>query len=68
MKARSDDNPATIRNRLKVYETQTAPLLDFYRAQGKLRLLSGEGVIEEQYRLILGLLRAEHLVDDPAPP
>lgn len=62
LKARSDDNPATIRNRLKVYETQTAPLLDFYRAQGKLRLLSGEGVIEEQYRLILGLLRAEHLV------
>lgn len=64
LKVRSDDNPQTIRNRLKVYETQTAPLLDFYRAQGKLRLLSGEGAIEEQYRSVLSLLRAEHLVDD----
>ena len=64
LKARSDDNPQTIRNRFRVYETQTAPLLDFYRAQGKLRLLSGEGTAEEQYRSVFDLLRAEHLVKD----
>ena len=34
--ARADDNPETLRNRLSVYHKNTAPLLDFYRAQGKL--------------------------------
>lgn len=67
LKARSDDNPQTIRNRLKVYESQTAPLLDFYRAQGKLRLISGEGTIEQQYRAVVDLLRAERLIQDPPP-
>ncbi|MFA6033708.1 MAG: adenylate kinase [Myxococcota bacterium] len=31
---RSDDNEATIKNRLVVYNTQTAPLKDFYRKSG----------------------------------
>ncbi|MBI3614926.1 MAG: nucleoside monophosphate kinase [Candidatus Omnitrophica bacterium] len=68
LRTRPDDNPQTIRNRLKVYESQTAPLLEFYRAQGKLREVSGEGRIEEQYQLLLDLLRTEQLVNDPAPP
>lgn len=34
---RSDDNEATIRNRLKVYNEQTAPLKDFYGKRGLLR-------------------------------
>jgi adenylate kinase len=34
---RSDDNEATIRNRLNVYRDQTAPLKDFYRKNGLLR-------------------------------
>ncbi len=64
LKARPDDNPETIRNRLKVYEIQTAPLMEFYRVQGRLRAMSGEGGIEDQYRTLLGLLRTEHLVHD----
>ena len=31
---RDDDNEATIRNRLQVYERQTAPLVDYYRENG----------------------------------
>jgi len=39
--ARADDNPETLRNRLAVYHKQTAPLLDYYRRQGKLRTVDG---------------------------
>ncbi len=31
---RSDDNEETVRNRLSVYENQTAPLINHYRGQG----------------------------------
>ncbi|MGH3426247.1 MAG: adenylate kinase, partial [Mycobacteriales bacterium] len=31
---REDDRPETVANRLKVYSDQTAPLIDFYAAQG----------------------------------
>lgn len=33
---RADDNPQTIANRLKVYEAQTAPLIDWYASAGVL--------------------------------
>jgi adenylate kinase len=43
---RPDDSEATVRNRLRVYETQTAPLLDYYRRAGVLSTVGGEGAIE----------------------
>lgn len=33
---RADDNEETVMNRLEVYKTQTAPLIDFYRGLGTL--------------------------------
>jgi adenylate kinase len=39
--ARSDDTPETLAHRLKVYYRNTAPLIDFYRAQGKLKSVDG---------------------------
>jgi adenylate kinase len=39
---RADDNPETVKNRLQVYQSQTAPLIDFYERQGKIRRLSGD--------------------------
>jgi adenylate kinase len=44
---RVDDSEATVRNRLGVYERQTAPLLDYYRERGLLRTVSGEGAIDK---------------------
>lgn len=38
---RPDDNEHTLRNRLEVYRAQTAPLLPYYTAQGKLRSIDG---------------------------
>lgn len=39
---REDDRPEAVRNRLKVYETQTIPVLDHYRHAGKLVEVDGE--------------------------
>lgn len=46
-RGRTDDNEETIRTRLKVYQEQTAPLVDLYEAQGLLVRVSGDGSIEE---------------------
>jgi adenylate kinase len=43
---RSDDNGETIRERMKVYEEQTAPLLDYYRDRGLLIEISGMGSVD----------------------
>jgi adenylate kinase len=47
IEGRADDNEATIRERMRVYDAETAPLLDFYRGRGRLVEVSGMGTIEE---------------------
>ncbi|PIE45616.1 MAG: adenylate kinase [Gammaproteobacteria bacterium] len=44
-RGRADDNEATIRNRLDVYESQTAPLIDYYLKQNKLTTVLGDGSV-----------------------
>ena len=44
---RSDDNLETIKSRLEVYHTQTAPLADYYIGEGKHVAIQGMGTIEE---------------------
>ncbi|MBN8279571.1 MAG: adenylate kinase, partial [Gammaproteobacteria bacterium] len=46
---RVDDNEETIGNRLKVYRSQTEPVVDYYRKAGLLREVSGEGTVDEVY-------------------
>lgn len=43
---RDDDKEATIANRLRVYEAQTAPLIQYYRARGLLREIDGVGEVD----------------------
>jgi adenylate kinase len=40
---RADDKPEAVRIRLQVYFAQTAPLIDYYNATGKLIEVDGEG-------------------------
>jgi len=47
IEGRADDNEETIRERMRVYDQETAPLLDFYRSRGRLVEVSGMGTIEE---------------------
>ena len=44
---RPDDTPETLAHRLGVYYKNTAPLLGFYRAQGKLKTLDGMAPIAQ---------------------
>jgi adenylate kinase len=44
--ARPDDNPETLKARLAVYYKNTAPLLDFYRSQGKLETVDGMAPVD----------------------
>lgn len=53
---RQDDNPETVRARLKAYHRQTAPLLPYYREKGILETVDGAGSIEEVWGRIEALL------------
>ncbi len=44
---RPDDNEATVAERLRVYDEQTRPLIDFYRERGLLRVINAEGDVDE---------------------
>ncbi len=50
---RADDNPDSVRNRLRVYTDQTAPVIDFYRGQSKLVCVYGVGSMEEVSQRVL---------------
>ena len=50
---RADDSPEAVRNRLQVYEQQTAPVVEHYRAQGKLAHLDGVGSLDAVFTRIL---------------
>ncbi|MBN1677970.1 MAG: adenylate kinase [Candidatus Thermoplasmatota archaeon] len=43
---RDDDKETTVRNRLNVYQDQTAPLVEHYRTKGKLVDIDGSGGID----------------------
>jgi len=54
---RSDDTEEVVRNRMKVYSDQTAPVVDYYAQQGLLSRVLGEGSIEEVFQRIRGVLQ-----------
>jgi adenylate kinase len=53
---RADDTPETLRNRLDVYYRNTAPLIAYYRNQGKLKTVDGMAPIPEVAKSIAALL------------
>jgi adenylate kinase len=55
-RGRRDDTRETVRNRLAVYESQTAPLIGYYEKNGKLARVDGTGDIQEiQGRIVSAL-------------
>lgn len=40
---RADDTPESVRTRLKVYDDQTAPVIEYYRQRGQLTVVDGVG-------------------------
>lgn len=54
---RADDKEEVIRERIKVYNAETHPLLDYYEKQGKLVTVQGVGSMDEIFRRIVGVLQ-----------
>jgi len=47
IEGRADDNEETIRERMRVYDAETAPLVEFYEGRGVLKVVSGMGSVED---------------------
>jgi adenylate kinase len=54
---RADDNEKTVRDRLAVYNKQTAPLVQYYGGRGTLKTIDGMADIAEVTRQIEGVLK-----------
>ena len=53
---RADDKEDVIRHRIGVYNAETHPLLDYYKAQGKLVTVQGIGSVDEIFNRIIAVL------------
>jgi len=49
---RADDNPEVIKTRLKVYNENTAPLIDYYKEKKLLVTINVEGTIESNFKKV----------------
>lgn len=59
-RGRTDDTEETVRNRFRIYQEQTAPLLDIYRNRGLVVNVDGMGSMDEVTERILGVIEAEN--------
>ena len=53
---RPDDKPETVGTRLATYHSQTSPVLDYYKAQGKLRTINADqkiGIVWGEVKTII---------------
>jgi adenylate kinase len=50
---RADDSPESVRTRLRVYDEQTAPVIEFYRQHGQLTVVDGVGTLDEVFNRIV---------------
>lgn len=53
---RADDSPESVRNRLDIYDCQTAPVIDFYRQHGQLTVVDGVGSLDDVFNRIIEAL------------
>ncbi len=61
IEGRADDNEETIRTRMQVYESETAPLLDYYQNRGLLVKINGEQAIDDVSADLTAVIRQEML-------
>jgi adenylate kinase len=50
---RADDTPESVRTRLKIYNDSTAPVVEYYRQHGQLKVVDGVGSLDEVFTRIL---------------
>jgi len=65
LRSRADDNEETIGNRLRVYETQTRPLIAYYQRKNRMVEVDGVGDIDTIFARLVSVL-APYRVAKPA--
>jgi adenylate kinase len=55
---RDDDTPEAVNRRLDLYESQTAPLIEYYASQGRLQVIDGVGHPDQVFQ------RTTTVIDD----
>ena len=63
LEGRVDDAEVTVRNRMRVYAEQTAPVADYYEESGRLTRVLGDGAKEEIFQRILSVLNVHATLD-----
>ncbi|MBF0369934.1 MAG: adenylate kinase [Magnetococcales bacterium] len=53
---RADDNEETVRNRLSVYDAQTAPVIGFYKDKGAFKSVDGMGAMDDVFQALCDIL------------
>lgn len=53
---RDDDKPETVQNRLRVYQEQTQPLIDFYTERNVLKTVDGTQDMQDVFNAIVEIL------------
>jgi adenylate kinase len=64
---RVDDTPETIAQRMDVYHKQTAPLLEYYRGQGKLVTVDALGTPDEVFERVKAAVQKRRSAPSAAP-
>jgi adenylate kinase len=64
-RGRDDDQPEVIRQRLKSYQTETKPLIDYYAAKGMLESIDGIGTPDEVFERITRVLEKKNAANFP---
>lgn len=59
---RDDDKKRTVLKRIKVYEKQTAPLIDYYKQKGILREVSGDLEVNKLFKHLIKLFEKETIL------
>jgi adenylate kinase len=59
---RSDDNEDVVRNRMRIYHEQTAPVIEYYAKRGLITHVLGDGTVEEVLERILSVLEVNQTV------
>lgn len=57
LKHRADDTPEKVKVRLATYQTETAPLIEYYRQSNRLESVNGEADLEEIYKEVAAIVQ-----------
>ncbi|MDT4926308.1 MAG: adenylate kinase [Pseudonocardiales bacterium] len=62
VEGRADDNPETVKNRLRIFDEATHPLVDYYRGRGLLHVVNAdqdEDLVTREILDVLGVANAD---------